>query len=132
MHQIHTFQDFLNSKQDSFYGFDGLHNQNISVPPCPIYKLYAKDFFYNEKEKTLTLNIGNYYNKKLDYLLKSLFVPLDELHFDLVNYIKSNNITLTLNNDYQNLNDYFFSTVYSFFQKTGIQPLFTGIWKNCN
>lgn len=124
-----TLEEFIKYKQNSFYGFDGLHDSNTIVPPCHIYKLYAEDFFFNEEENTLTLNIGKYYDKKLEYLLTSLFIPLDELSFDLGKYIKYSKTKLVLNNTIENLNDNFFSTVYSFFEKLELKPIYIGIWE---
>ena len=95
------FQEFITRKQDNYYGFDGLHDSNISTPPCHVYKLHKEDFTFDEKENAITLNIGEYYDKKLKYLLNSLFIPLDELQFDLGKYIKLNNIKLILNNNYR-------------------------------
>lgn len=123
------FEDFIEYCQDNFYGFDGLHDSHVKVPPCPVYKLYKEDFYYDKENKSIYLNIGNYASKKLDYLLKTLFVQFDELSIDFLKQIKEQNITLILINRIVNQNPEFFETIDMFFKDKDIKIEKQGIWK---
>lgn len=129
MDDITTIKEFVSKKQNGFYGFDGLHDGNVYVPPTTIHKLWEKDFYYVEKKKTIYLNIGAYHDKKPDYLLESLFIPLHELSFDLIENMKKENVKLILNNEISNLDDSFYDMVYAFFKKIDFEPIYKGVWR---
>lgn len=123
-----NFHDFIESRQDSYYGFEGLHDTGVCVPPTNIYKLLKIDFSYDESENVLVLNIGNYLDKKIEHLLESLFIPMDELHFDLGTYIKQNKIRLVLVNNIRSLNQEFLCVIRDIFVNLEIRPIYEGEW----
>jgi len=123
-----NFHDFIESRQDSYYGFEGLHDTGVCVPPTNIYKLQKTDFRYDENENVLVLNVGNYFDKRIERLLESLFIPLDELHFDLGTYIKQNKIRLVLINNIRSADQEFYSVIRDFFINLKIQPIYEGVW----
>ena len=45
MDDITTIKEFVSKKQNGFYGFDGLCDGNVYVPPTLIYKLLEEDFY---------------------------------------------------------------------------------------
>ena len=123
-----TIKNFIQTKQDNFYGFDGLNSYpNLCV--CDVYQIHKEDLVYAEEKRTISLNIGHYGNKKLNYLLETLFIPNDELSFDLLNEMKQHNVTLELNNNVSNHKPLFYKIINNFFNDKGVNIIRKGIWK---
>ena len=120
-------EEYVESRKENFYGFDGLHDTNVNVPPCHIYKFHKEDISF--ENNTITINIGNYANKKLDYLLKQLFIPRDEMCFDLKKAMETNNTKLILFNNIGNQSKNFFDYINEFFKDYAIDIEKQGIWE---
>lgn len=122
-------QDFIKEQKGNYYGFDGLGNYDNGYPepPCHVYELKKEDISFNNN--TITIDIGNYANKKLDYLLKQLFIPRNEMCFDLKKAMETNNTKLILFNNIGNQSKDFFDYINEFFKDYAIDIEKQGIWE---
>lgn len=135
MDNITSVKQFLNKIfeiEDKFwYGFAGFKDYSVKEgygKPNYIYPLNKEDFTYNEQAKEIHFNIGNYINKKPKNLLERLFIPLDEMSFDLLEAIKKENITLIIENNNLGTNKDFCDTVRNFFTSLEYEPEYKGEW----
>lgn len=122
-------EEYIESKKGNFYGFDGLGNCKNGYPTSSShpYKFHKEDISF--ENNTITINIGDYANKKLDYLLKELFIPRDEMCFDLKKAIEINNSKLILFNNVGNQSKDFFEYINKFFKDYYIDIEKQGIWE---
>ena len=134
MDNIKTIQQFIDEKINGnkfCYFKGGLRNYSPHDgfgKPIPMFFLKSKDFCYNKNKKEIVFDIGSYADKNLLQLLNSLFIPLDEMSFDVLKAIKDNDIKLILINNVYNQGDEFFDKIYHFFKIVNYIPEYKGIW----
>lgn len=134
MDNIKTIQQFVDEKinDNKFWYFTGgLKNYSPHDgfgKPALAFPLKPTDFCYNKNKQEIVFNIGSYADKSLLHLLNSLFVPLDEMSFDVLKAIKDNDIKLILINNVDNQGDEFFDKIYHFFETVDYTPEYKGIW----
>lgn len=134
MDRIKSLKQYFDEKISGnkfWYGFTGLNDYKKVGYGIPdnVYCLHEEDFLYNQDENKIIFNIGKYSEKKIDFLLKSIFIPLDEMSFDLIQEIKNNKTKLILVNKIKNQTDDFYNLVYKFFSDIDYTPEYKGEWK---
>lgn len=119
-------EEYIEEIKKSVYGLELDKEKVMNVHSGYVYRIESEDVSF--KDNTIILNVGNYANKKLDYLLNELFFPKYEFCFDLLKAMKSNNTKLTLINNIENQCEKFHHTINIFFKNLNIEIDKQGFW----
>ena len=125
--QIITIKEYVAGKQKAPYGIDGLGDDYSAV--SHIFFLREGHLQYNEGQKAIVFDIGHYSHRDVKKLLEDIFLPLDEMCFNLVLAMEQQNITLILKNNIRNQPSIFFEEIDAFLSQQNIAVIKEGFWE---
>lgn len=128
----YTIEEYFNSEDcpKVYFSKGGAVNANNShkIPSLSAFVLKEKDYYYDKRKNEIVLNLSMYFSKEVLCLLERLFIPLDNMSFNLTEAMNKEKTRLVLVNEIVNIKEEVKQKVYDFFKKINITPDYNGEW----